>query len=86
MVLESSAAIDEDYRDLVGVEVPDFRVGIDVDFTPGKAAPLVELDEALLDDFAKMASLAGINHDFARLCHAREFISLRAGFPRHEPA
>jgi len=58
--LKSFVAVDEDYGNLVVIEAPDFGVGVDVDFTPGEAAPLVELDDALFDDFAEMTSLAGI--------------------------
>jgi hypothetical protein len=43
----------------------------------------VQLDDALLDDFAEMTSLAGINEDFPRRRHARECSSLEAGFPTH---
>src|SRR3984893_12609210 len=82
-VLKSFAAVDEDYGDLVGIEAPDFGVGVDVDFPPGEAATLVQLDDALLDDFAEMTSLAGINEDFPRRRHARECSSLGAGFPTH---
>src|ERR1700676_4156153 len=82
-VLKSFAAVDEDYGDLVGIEAPDFGVGVDVDFPPGEAATLVQLDEALLDDFAEMTSLARINEDFPRRRHARECSSLGAGFPTH---
>src|ERR1700688_2793620 len=80
-VLKSFAAVDEDYGDLVGIEAPDFGVGVYVDFPPGEAATLVQLDDALLDDFAEMTSLAGINEDFPRRRHARECSSFGAGFP-----
>src|ERR1700682_5418460 len=80
-VLKSFAAIDEDYGDLVGIEAPDFGVGVYVDFPPGEAATLVQLDDALFDDFAEMTSLAGINEDFPRRRHARECSSFGAGFP-----
>jgi hypothetical protein len=80
-VLKCFAPVDEDYWDLVGIEPPDFGVRVHVDFSPGEAATLVQLDDALLDDFAEMTSLAGINEDFPRRRHAREFISLDAGFP-----
>src|ERR1700746_2337302 len=63
-VLKGFAAVDEDYWHFVIVEAPDFGVGVHVDFSPGEAATLVELDDALLDDFAEMTSLAGINEDF----------------------
>src|SRR5882762_5875996 len=82
-VLKSFAAVDEDYGDLVGIEAPDFGVGVHVDFSPGEAAMLVELDDALFDDFTEMTSLAGINEDFPRLLHARECSSFGAGFPTH---
>jgi len=82
-VLEGFAAVDEDYGDLVGIEASDFGVGIHVDFSPGEAATLVQLDDALFDDFAEMTSLAGINEDFPRRRHARECSSFGAGFPTH---
>jgi hypothetical protein len=86
VVLKGFAAIDENYGNLVVIAVPDFGVGVYVDFTPGEAATLVELDDALFDDLAEMTSLAGINDDFARLLHSKESSSLSAGFPRHERA
>jgi hypothetical protein len=82
VVLKSLAAIDKDHGDFVVIEAPAFGVGVYVDFTPGEAAPLVELDEALLDDFAEMTSLAGIHHDFPRLRHAGQCSSFGAEFPR----
>jgi hypothetical protein len=85
-VLEGFATVDEDYWDLVIVEAPDLGVGVYVDFSPGEAATLVQLDDALFDDFAEMTSLAGINEDFPRLLHARECSSFGAGFPMHRGA
>jgi hypothetical protein len=38
----------------------------------------VQLVEALLDDFAEMTSLAGINDDFTRLRHSKECSSFEA--------
>ena len=75
-------AVDEDYGNFVVIEAPDLGVGVDVDFPPGEAAPLVQLVEALLDDFAEMASLAGINDDFTRLRHSKECSSFDAESPR----
>ena len=66
-VLERFAAVDEDYGDLVGIAASHFGVGVYVDLTPGEAAMLLQLDDALLDDFAEMTSLARINDDFAKL-------------------
>jgi len=83
VVLKRFAAVDEDYGDLVGIAASHFGVGVHVDFPPGEAATLVQLDEALLDDFAEMTSLAGINDDFARGGHSRQFTSFGGGFPRH---
>ena len=71
--------IDEDHWDFVIIETPDFSVGVYVDFTPGEASPLVEFDEALLDDFAEMASLPGIDDNFPSLRHAGECSSFGAG-------
>jgi hypothetical protein len=82
-VLEGFAAVDEHDRDFVGIEAADFWIGIDVDLTPGEAAAFLEFDEALFDDFAEMASLAGINDDFARFRHARQCSSFGAAFPKH---
>src|SRR6266446_7373265 len=80
VVLKSFATVDEDDGDFVCIEAANFGVGVDVNFSPGEAATLVELDDALLDDFAEMTSLAGINEDFPRRRHARECSSLGAGF------
>jgi hypothetical protein len=76
--------VDEYHGNLVVIEAPDFGVGVHVDFTPAKATTLVELNQALLDDFAEMTSLAGIDHDFPRLRHARECSSLGARSPTPE--
>jgi len=83
VVFKGFAAVDEDYGHLVIVEAPDFGVGVHVDFSPSEAATLVELDDALFDDFAEMTSLAGVNEDFPRRRHARECSSFGAGFPMH---
>jgi hypothetical protein len=79
-VLKRFAAVDENYGDLVGIEASAFGVGVDVDLSPGEAATFVQLDDALFDDFAEMTSLAGIDDNFPRLRHARQFISLGEGF------
>jgi hypothetical protein len=84
VVLEGFAAVDEDDRNFVGVEAPDFSIGVYVDLTPAVAAPFLQFDEALFNDFAEMTSLAGINDDFPRLRHAKQCSSAGAGFPRHE--
>jgi hypothetical protein len=82
-VLKSLSSVDENHGNFIVIQASDFGIGVHVDFTPAKTAPLVQFDDALLDDFAEMASLAGINHDFAKLRHARECSSFGAVFPRH---
>jgi hypothetical protein len=82
VVLEGFAPVDEDYGDFVIIEETDFGVGVYVDFTPCEPALLVQLDKALLDDFAEMASLARINNNFPALRHARECSSQATGFPK----
>jgi hypothetical protein len=69
-VFKSFMTIDEDYGDFIIIKATDFGVGVDVDFTPGEAAALVELDDALFDYLAEMTSLAGIDNNFPRLRHA----------------
>lgn len=51
-VLKGFAPVNKHNRDLVGIEAPDFRIGVYVDFAPAETTALVQLDEALLDDFA----------------------------------
>ena len=68
-VFESLVAIDEDDGDLVVVEAAEFGVGVYVHFSPAEAAAFMEFDEAFLDDFAEMTSLAGINDNFPGLRH-----------------
>jgi hypothetical protein len=82
-ILKSLPAVNEDHWNLIVIEASDFGVGVHVDFTPAKAAPLVQLDDALLDDFAEMTPLAGINDDFTRRRHSKKCSSFGAGFPRH---
>jgi hypothetical protein len=78
-VLEGFAAVDEDHGDFIVIEPADLGVGIHVDFVPGEAASFVEFDEALLDDFAEMTSLPGIDNNLPRLRHAGECSSFGAG-------
>jgi hypothetical protein len=85
-VLEGLVAIDKDDGNFVGILAADFGIGIDIDFTPGKAAPLMQLDQTLLDDFAEMTSLPGINDDLAGPRHARQCNSFEQAFPRRSSA
>ena len=63
-VLERFATVDEDDGDLVVVLAAEVGIGVNIHIAPLKAAALVKFDEALLDDFAEMTPLAGINDDF----------------------
>jgi len=79
VVLKCFAAVDENYRDLVSIAATDFGVGVNIDFPPVEAAALLQFDQALLDDFAEMTSLAGINDDFPSLAHSRSLPVSRQG-------
>jgi hypothetical protein len=81
VVLEGFAAVDEDDGDFIVKLTADFVIGINVDFTPGEAAMAGELDQAFLDHFAEMASLAGVNHDLAGVWHGRDFSVSAVRFP-----
>jgi hypothetical protein len=63
-VLECFAAVDEDDGDLVVILAAEFGIGVNIHIAPLKTATLMEFDEALLDDFAEMTPLAGIDDDF----------------------
>ena len=78
-VLKRLAAVDEDYRNFVGVEAADFGAGVDVDFAPVEAASLVQLGEALFHNFAEVASFTGVNDHLANLRHRAECSSFGAG-------
>ena len=80
-VLEGFAAVDEDDGDLIVKLAADFVIGINVDFTQGEAAMAGKLDQAFLDDFAEMASLAGVNHDLAGVWHGTDFSVSAVQFP-----
>lgn len=68
-VLESLPAVDEDNRNFVVVKAPEFRVGVHVHLAPCETAPLVKFGQALLDDLAEMAPLAGIHDNLVALRH-----------------
>ena len=69
-IFKCFAAVDKDDGNFVGIAAADFGIGVDVDFTPIEAAAFMKLDQALFHDFAEMAPLARINHDFASVSHA----------------
>jgi hypothetical protein len=71
-VFEGFAAIDEDDGDLVGELAAELFVGVHVDVLPGEAAAAMQFGEGLFDDFAQVASFAGVNHDLAETRHWAE--------------
>ena len=71
-VLEGFAAVDEHHRNFVIVEAAELAVGIHVDLTQSKAAALVELDEAFLDDLTEMTTLPGIQDDLSGIRHGQK--------------
>jgi len=73
VVLEGLAAVDEDYGDFVGESAAELFVAVDVDVLPGEAAAAVQLGQALFDDFAEVAALAGVDNDLAKFGHWAEF-------------
>ena len=66
-VLECLIAIDKDDRDLIVILTSEFGIAVNVNFAPMEAASLMKFDEALLDDFAEMTTLARIDDNLARL-------------------
>jgi hypothetical protein len=68
-VLEGFVAVDEDDRNFVGELAAELFVAVDVDVLPGKAAAAVEFGQSFFDDFAEVATFAGVNHDLAECRH-----------------
>jgi len=72
-VFESFAAVNEDDGNLVVELAAEFGVGIHINLAPGEAAVAREFGQALLHDFAEMATFAGIDDYTAGLWHAKRF-------------
>jgi hypothetical protein len=68
-VLESFAAVDEDYGDFVGVETTEVIVGVYVNFLPVESGVALKFSQTFFDDLAQVASLAGVDHDLSGLVH-----------------
>ena len=66
-VLERFATVDEDDGDLVVVLAAEVGIGVNIHIAPVETAALMEFDEALLDDFAEMTPLPGIDDYFPML-------------------
>jgi hypothetical protein len=73
VIFEGLVSVDEDNGDFIVELVAKLRVGIDVNFAPGKSAAAREFGEALFHNFAEMASFARVNDDSAGLRHDRDF-------------
>ena len=69
-IFERLAAIDEDDGYLIVVLATEVWIGVNIHVAPVEAAALMEFYEALLDDFAEMAPLPGINDNFPVLHNA----------------
>jgi hypothetical protein len=68
-ILEGLAPVDKYDRHFVGELAPKQVIGFYVNFPPPETAPALQFRELLFDDFAQMASLAGVNDDFAKEGH-----------------
>ena len=73
VILEGFAAVDEDDGDFVGELAAKLFVAVHVYVLPGEAATAMEFGEGLFDDFAEVASFAGVDHDLAETRHWGEF-------------
>src|ERR1700756_690947 len=79
-VLEGFAAVDEHDRDFVSELAAQLFVTINVDFLPAEKATALQLDQAFLDDLAKMTTLSGVDQHLAGVGHERECSSFNAFF------
>ena len=69
VIFKSFPAVDKNHWHFVIEAAAQFVVAVNVDLLPGKAAMAREFCQALFDDFAKMATLAGIEYDLSGLRH-----------------
>jgi hypothetical protein len=80
-VLEGLAAIDEDDGDFVVELAAKFGIKVNVNFVPGEATAARKLAETFFYYFAKMTSLAGVDHDVARVGHVWDSSAGKSSFP-----
>jgi hypothetical protein len=80
-VLEGFVAVDEDDGNFVGELAAQLFVGVHVDVLPTEAATAMEFGEGLFDDFAEVASFAGVDHDLAEFGHWGECSKLGGVVP-----
>ena len=64
VVLEGLAAVDEDDRDLLVVEMAEVGVSVDVDYAPVEGGLGFELGEGVFYYVAEVAALARVDDDF----------------------
>jgi hypothetical protein len=76
-ILERFAAIDKDDRDFVVELTAQLGGSVDVNLAPGEAATARELNKALFDHFAQVASLSRIDNDAPQIWHAWQILARR---------
>lgn len=64
-VLEGFVSVDEYHWNLVVVFPAQLQITIDVDILPCETAAALQFRERLFDEFAEMATLAGVHHDLS---------------------
>jgi len=64
VVFEGLAAVDEDDRNLLVVELAKVGVGVDVDYAPVEGCLGLQLREGVFDDVAEVTSGAGVDDHF----------------------
>lgn len=69
VILKGFAAVDEDDGNLVSELAAELVVAVDIYLLPVETAMAMELVQALFDDLAEMAPLAGIENDLPGLRH-----------------
>ncbi|HZQ68563.1 MAG TPA: hypothetical protein VFA68_08595 [Terriglobales bacterium] len=72
MVFKGFVPVDEDDGDFVAELAAQRFIGIDIDFAPAKAASFLKFGQAFFNDFAQVASLAGVHNDVAASGHAAQ--------------
>jgi hypothetical protein len=72
-VFEGFATVNENHRDFVVELATKLGVRVNVDLLPNESSAARELGQALFDHFTQVASLAGVDHNIARLWHAGRF-------------
>ena len=75
VVFERFAAVNKDDGNLVVELAAEFGIGVHINLAPGEAAVAREFGQAFFDDFAEMATFAGIDDYTAGHRHAKKILS-----------